>query len=209
MWSLEAAMRRYHDSTPEEGLILRLTPFRERDMMVSLLSEHSGKDSLLWRAARDKSTGGVMLDIGDIVRLEVSRAASGPSILSKINSISSPQAARKNFDSMTLLSLLIEIADRTIPEHVPDGTELYDIVSLGVKALNEQPTQKEALRAVTLTLGTLGNLLGCISNNDLKEPSSKMLRLIIHQFEMFIGKPLNTRSSVEEILRGLSQPVQQ
>lgn len=196
-------MRRYKDSQSEEGIILRLTPFRERDMMVSLLSQHSGKESLLWRSARNKQDGSLPLDLGDIARFEVSRAVSGPAILSKIISIQSPHSARTNFDSMALLSLLIEICDQTIPEHLPDSTEIFELLSLGIRGLGETTDLKQSLRVVTLTLGSLGKILGCINFQELGEPSAKSLLQILVSFEQFIGKKLLTRSSVEEVLRGL------
>lgn len=196
-------MRRYKDSESEEGIILKLTPFRERDMMVSLLSRHTGRESLLWRGARNKQDGSVSLDIGDIARFEISRAISGPAVLSKVTSVQSPHTVRTNLDSMSLLALLIEICDRTIPEHLPDGTEIFELISLGIRGLCETTERKQSLRVITLTLGSLGKILGCINVQDVGDPSAKSLLLILHSFEQYIGKPLLTRSSVEEVLRGL------
>lgn len=171
--------------------MLRVNPYGESKVMLSILFKEVGKKSL----SGSKKLG---LDMGDSANFEVTKSK-GKEIITGITALSSPLSIRRSYPSLILLSSICEICERATKE----SEDLYDVLMLGKAALAEASGLKELFRAYTLTLSGLGVNLGI--SNPIQVPTKSALLNLLDIFEQFIGKQLHSRSNVEALLDDLEK----
>lgn len=174
-----------------EGIVLRVNPYGESKVMLSILFKDGGKKSL----SGSKKLG---LDMGDSGNFEVTNTK-GRELVTGVTGLSSPLSIRKSYPSLILLSSVCEVCERTTKE----SEDLFEVLLLGKTALSEAKGLKELLRAYTLTLSGIAVNLGI--SNPIDSPTKNALLRLLDTFEQFIGKQLHSRSNVEALLDDLEK----
>ncbi|GEM_PF-5862563 len=174
-----------------EGIVLRVNPYRDSKVMLSILFKDGGKKSL----SGPKKLG---LDMGDLGNFEVT-SSKGNETVTGITGLKSPRNVRTNYAALILLGSICEICERATEGS--DSEDLFEVLKLGKTALSEAKKLKDLLKAYVLTISGIGVHLGI--SNGLEVPSKKTLLGLLDKIEEFIGKKLYSRPNVESLLDDL------
>jgi|GEM_PF-937046 len=183
------------------ALVLRVSTYRDNDLMATLLTPSLGKISAIARHARgSKKRFPSSLDLFDrgIARLTVER--SGAAGIKEFTPSHSLKRVRDNLDKLTLASLLCEAFNVVLQEDGGDADSpaVFEILDLSLNALDEANSTKEILRATYVALSSLTKRAGIIDTTEAK-PSSKTLMRNISAIEQFCERPLMTRCALDPL----------
>lgn len=197
-------MRRYEEPVFDEGIILKLTQYREKDIIYHALLKEKGRISLLMKGARGKKGQGLALDLGDIASMELVEGQPGFVILQNYKLTLLYKRIRESLESLELLSLLVEVADKlTVDGH--ESRTLFEPLSLGLRALEESVTLQEKLKASFLTLRAFTSLQGFLPENDCEIPSIKNFSHLLHRIENQLSAPIKSKPMLEEMFLALKK----
>ena len=132
----------------QRAIVLRTTPLKEADLIVSLLGEQTGRISALARSARrskKRFMGGI--DAFDCGRFQLSTPKSNSSLYS-LNSIEARQSwseLRKNLDALCLGGLCLELTETLTAEGDETGGALFALLFHSLKALAFQNDRSSRL----------------------------------------------------------------
>lgn len=171
--------------------MLRVNPYRDSKVMLSILFKDGGKKSF----SGAKKFG---LDMGDIANFEITNSK-GKEILTGVSSLNSPLSIRSNYQALILLGSICEICERTTDGF--DSEDLFEVFKLGRAALSEAKELKQLLKGYMLTISGIGVKLGI--SNGLEVPSKNSLLKLLDKIEHFIGKQLYSRKNIESLLYDL------
>lgn len=189
------------------SIVLRIRPYRDSDLMAQLLTPTLGKISVIARAARgSKKRFPSSLDIFDRGSVRIGRERGGSLCVKEFSPARSLTGIRGDLDKLTLASLLCESFDVAIQEGgtaASGSKELFEVLDLGLNAIEESDGIKSSLRAVVVGLSSLVKIegIGDLSNEVL---GSRMLNRALDLIEGFAERRLASRAGVWEILVGLS-----
>lgn len=125
----------------EPGIVLRVTPLRETDLLVRILTQHRGKISAVAKGARRSKRrfmGG--LDIFDCGVFECATPKRDDSLLA-LNGLDGREMwlnLRQDFTRLTLASLCLEITDDFAPEADRDGSKLFGPLYLCLRNIDRE-----------------------------------------------------------------------
>lgn len=187
------------------ALVLRVTPFRESDLIGHLLTPTMGKISVIARHARgSRKRFPSSLDLFDrgIARLTVEK--SGALGIKEFTPSHSLVKIRYDLDKLTLASLLCEAFDLVIQEE--EGVvapKMFEVLDLSLNAIEEAEDLRGSLRATFIALASLTQTSG-IADVSAAAPSSHAFRHLLDSIEHFCERRLMTRSTVMESLKRLA-----
>lgn len=187
------------------ALVLRITPYRDSDIIAHLLTPSLGKISAIARHARhSRKRFPSSLDLFDRGTARLSRERNGAFGVKEFTPSHSLKRIRDNLDKLTLASLLCETFDLLLHEQSGDDLrEVFEILDLSLNAIDEATDLKGSLRAVYVALASLTRHAGII---DLAEapPGSKALATLLDAIERFTERRLATRSALDPMLKKLA-----
>jgi DNA repair protein RecO len=193
-------LQRGHDITVP-ALVLRITPYRDSDLMAHLLTPSLGKLSAIARHARgSRKRFPSSLDLFDRGNARLTVEKSGAVGVKEFSPSHSLKRVRDNLDKLTLASLMCEAFDLILQEDGGDAgsPEIFEILDLSLNALDEASGAKECLRATYIALTSLTKRAGIVDLTSMP-PSSKALTHLMRSIETFCERPLMTRSSLDAL----------
>ncbi|NTU59696.1 MAG: DNA repair protein RecO [Deltaproteobacteria bacterium] len=140
-----------------DALVLRLTPFREADAVVHLLTREAGTLAVMARGARksQKRFGGA-LDYFCLVRAEIRPARQGMGALLGVELLRAFEAVRSDVDRYYAGCHFLEVARRGAREGDP-APELFALLEAGLDALDRGAHRESVVRTFQVrALGCLG-----------------------------------------------------
>ncbi|MBX7137718.1 MAG: DNA repair protein RecO [Oligoflexia bacterium] len=188
-----------------EGIVIRTFPSGESDLVLRILSSQEGKLSAIAKYARSsKRRFSTNLDLFDHGAFEIKRGRGSLAILQSFSPLPAWRGLREDLDKFALANLICESFDLLIKEGNPDGAEFYEILALGLAALNESSDLKGALRASHLALASLLKVSGFHSDAETAQPSMKSFLRLMDWIERSAETPMKCRAVVEELLQRLT-----
>ena len=183
-------------------IVLRVTPFRESDLIARLLSPTMGKISVIARHARgSRKRFPSSLDLFDRGSARLTVEKSGALGVKEFSPSHSLVRIRHDLDKLTLASLLCEAFDLVVPEHNGHATpHLFEILDLSLNAIDEASDVKGCLRATFIALASLTQDSG-IADVSTATPGSRALAGLLDTIERFCERRLMTRSSLGPIIK--------
>jgi len=183
-------------------IVLRVTPFRESDLIAHLLSPTMGKISVIARHARgSRKRFPSSLDLFDRGSARLTVEKSGALGVKEFSPSHSLVRIRHDLDKLTLASLLCEAFDLVVPEHNGHATpHLFEILDLSLNAIDEASDVKGCLRATFIALASLTQDSG-IADVSTATPGSRALAGLLDTIERFCERRLMTRSSLGPIIK--------
>lgn len=197
---LEHLKRGQETTTP--AVVLRVTPFRESDLIGHLLTPTMGKISVIARHARgSRKRFPSSLDLFDRGAARLTVEKSGALGVKEFSPSHSLVRIRHDLDKLTLASLLCEAFDLVVPEHAGHASpHLFEILDLSLNAIDEAQDVKGSLRAAFIALASLTQDSG-IADVSSATPGSRALASLLDTIERFCERRLMTRSSLGPIIK--------
>lgn len=188
--------------TTVPAIVLRVTPFRESDLIGHLLTPTMGKISVIARHARgSRKRFPSSLDLFDRGSARLTVEKSGALGVKEFSPSHSLVRIRHDLDKLTLASLLCEAFDLVVPEHGGHATpHLFEILDLSLNAVDEAADVKGCLRATFIALASLTQDSG-IADVSTATPGSRALAGLLDTIERFYERRLMTRSSLGPIIK--------
>jgi recombinational DNA repair protein (RecF pathway) len=188
--------------TTVPAIVLRVTPFRESDLIGHLLTPTMGKISVIARHARgSRKRFPSSLDLFDRGSARLTVEKSGALGVKEFSPSHSLVRIRHDLDKLTLASLLCEAFDLVVPEHGGHATpHLFEILDLSLNAVDEAADVKGCLRATFIALASLTQDSG-IADVSTATPGSRALAGLLDTIERFCERRLMTRSSLGPIIK--------
>lgn len=187
------------------ALVLRITPYRDSDIIAHILTPSLGKISVMARHARgSRKRFPSSLDLFDRGSARLTRERNGALGVKEFTPSHSLKHVRNDLDKLTLASLLCETFDLLLHEESGDDSQqVFEILDLSLNAIDEAPDLKGSLRAVYVALSSLTRHAGII---DLAEApaGSKALTTLLDAVERFTERRLATRSALGPMLKKLA-----
>ena len=189
------------EEDPAEGIVIRLYPSREADLVLKVISPRYGKITFLAKhARRSKKRFGTTFDLFD---KGVFTLASGKGSMLLVDSFAPSIGYRKIRDDLTKISagsLVCEAADLLTQENEGENIELFHTLDLTLRAIDDSLDVKQTLRALYLGLGTLLSTAGFGVTNADEAPSARRLVQLLQQVEESTGRRLESKGPILDIL---------
>lgn len=187
------------------ALVLRITPYRDSDIIAHILTPSLGKLSVLARHARgSRKRFPSSLDLFDRGSARLTRERNGAFGLKEFTPSHSLKRVRDDLDKLTLASLLCETFDLLLHEESGDNSQqVFEILDLSLNAIDEASDLKGCLRAVYVALSSLTRHAGIIDLADAP-PGSKALATLLDAIERFTERRLATRSTLGPMLKKIA-----
>jgi DNA repair protein RecO len=186
------------------AIVVRVSYFRDYDLIAHLMTPTMGKVSVIARHARgSKKRFPSSLDVFDrgTTRLALER-----NYLITVKEFSAAKtliSLRENLDKITLASLLCEVFDLVIPDGETAGSQnLFEILDLSLNALCEAESTREGLKATHIALSNLLLLSGIGDISELPA-GTKALAKAIDIIENFAQRRLATRGALVALVNAL------
>jgi recombinational DNA repair protein (RecF pathway) len=195
-----SGLQRGHDLTVP-ALVLRITPYRDSDLMAHLLTPSLGKISTIARHARgSRKRFPSSLDLFDRGNARLTVEKSGAVGIKEFAPSHSLKRVRDDLDKLTLASLMCEAFDLILQEDGGDSgsPEIFEILDLSLNALDEATGAKDCLRATYIALTSLTKRAGIVDLTSTP-PSSRALTHLMRSIEVFCERPLMTRSTLDAL----------
>lgn len=188
--------------TTVSAIVLRVTPFRESDLIGHLLTPSMGKISVIARHARgSRKRFPSSLDLFDRGSARLTVEKSGALGVKEFSPSHSLVRIRHDLDKLTLASLLCEAFDLVVPEHGGHATpHLFEVLDLSLNAVDEAPDIRSSLRATFIALASLTQDSG-IADVSSATPGSRALSGLLDIIERFCERRLMTRSCLGPIIK--------
>jgi DNA repair protein RecO (recombination protein O) len=188
-----------------EGIIIKMHPSGEADLVLRVLRAEGDKLSLLAKnARRSKRRFGSSFDLFDRGRFETGRGRGTLLLVQSFIPGVAWRTMRADLDRYISASVLCETADYLVPEGVePDSSASYTTVIDGLQAIEEAADSREALRAVYLAVANLLSIAGFLDQTLAQTPSANFLRRLLDNVEEITERKLQSRESLEQIIKGL------
>ena len=188
--------------TTVPAIVLRVTPFRESDLIGHLLTPSMGKISVIARHARgSRKRFPSSLDLFDRGSARLTVEKSGALGVKEFSPSHSLVRIRHDLDKLTLASLLCEAFDLVVPEHGGHATpHLFEILDLSLNAVDEAADVRGCLRATFIALASLTQDSG-IADVSTVTPGSRALAGLLDTIERFCERRLMTRSALGPIIK--------
>lgn len=204
---LMAARRTDHSPRlKSEGVILAAHPSGDADLVLRVLLKSEGKVSLLAKhARRSKKQYSGNFDLFDKGTFEYRPMQGKLMPLGSFVPTGSYPGLRTDLDKLTCASVLCECFDLLLREESGDGSEVFELFDLGVKAVEEAGDLKGMLKALYLTLAQLLRFTGFRHPPDDDVPSVRNLLSLLSLAEEHASFRLRTRGMVGELLKRLER----
>ncbi len=131
----------------QSAIVLKTTQLRDSDLIISLLTEHSGKFSVLARGARNSKKrflGGIDLFDCAVFEFQPTKGNSQLLTLTGLSRRTPWIGLGKNLVKFYLASFCLELSETLIGEADPEGRKLYPVLHRVLSELNDSGTEVES-----------------------------------------------------------------
>lgn len=184
-----------------EGIILRTYPYRDRDLIVRVLSDQGVKRGCLANSARTKRFG-TPLDVFDHGIFEV-RAGRGQ--LLTISSFRAQQGfaqIRSDLDAFCTALTFVECVDHMLLEDGPESPESYALLLATLDQFCGISDVGHALRTLYLSIHSLLVIAG-YGDPSPAPPSTSALSALLEKFENTTERELQSKGSLKMTISSL------
>lgn len=189
---------------PFEGIIIRTFPYGEADIILRVISPERGKVSLIAKNARNSKKR--FPNSMDLLDYGIFESAIGRGSLEPVLSFRphAPfRALRESLEKLIAASVVCESFDMIVHDHSAEADEYFEVLSLGLRAIEDAKDIREALRGCFLTLHSLLATSGFPTIGADKSPSAKHLMELVTRVEECAEKDMLSKSSLVDLIRSL------
>lgn len=125
----------------DHGIVLRLVPYREADVIANILTAAHGRLAVSVRGARSsRRRFGGLVEPGNLLELRLTRGRAGHWQLDEATLAAAHPGLRQDYHRWAVASCALELASAFAPEEAA-RTELYDLVARALEAFaTSRPT---------------------------------------------------------------------
>ncbi|MEZ4754074.1 MAG: recombination protein O N-terminal domain-containing protein [Bdellovibrionota bacterium] len=193
------------DSTVKtKALILRSTPSGDADLILHALTEEFGKVSCIAKHARRGKKGNSIPEPLDFGLLELKASKSNLFLLRSYSVQHGHIGLRDNLTKLSTALLLCEASDFIIPEAEEESRKILLSLLDVLAGIEKAKDNKSVMRLCFLGLSSILDLSGYLNLDTIKQPSSHSLLKLMNLIENTAHRKLNTRSSVELLMKDLA-----
>ena len=186
-----------------EGIVIRVFPSRDSDLVLKVVGKGLGKVSLLAKhARRSKKRFSSSFDLFDRGRFEIKKGRGSLLLVDSFTPSSSFKNVRSDLSKLVGASFICEVFDVLVKEEAEDSADLFDILNLCLDAVEESKELKETLRALYIATGSLLQICG-FSSETSKTPSKKAFLRLIEIVEGVVERKLATKEALVELMTTL------
>jgi DNA repair protein RecO len=191
-----------------EAIILRTIESGDSDLIIRFLTREEGKITAFARHARQSRkrflTG---FDLFDSGTLSLKNGRGSLRTVEHFSATAPLRRLREDLDKLNLASMLCESVDLLTSDGHVEKTELFAILQLGLRAVEEAPDLKNQLRAAYLALQQILLVTGFGGGTQHASPSVHALLELMAEVEAIPSRPLKTRDAVMGSLRSFRKSV--
>lgn len=188
------------------GLVLRAQEYSDRDLIFTLLTQHSGKVAVLARGARggQKFKAGIP-DVLDVGIFDLRKGRGTLFLIHHYKPEHTFKNLRKNLSSYVCACCWIESLEHLTMEAHQDSHELFTVALAVLKMLDEVNEPKLACRILCEGLDAALQKTGFGSESSGAPPSFKKLQTLVARVEEVSNRELKSWGSVLEIVQSLPE----
>jgi DNA repair protein RecO len=189
------------------ALVLKSQPYRDKDIIYNILTEHSGKLGVIAKGAKGgkKFLGGIpeVLDLGTF---DLKKGRGSLLIVAHFKPKQAFANIRNNLHSYIAACCWIESIDHLTSEAHQDSHELFEISISVLDQLNAAIDTRSSFRCLCEGLEAALAKTGFGSENSELQTGLKKMHILARRIEEISGRPLQSWESVLEIARKISVP---
>lgn len=193
------------ESRRVEGVILRTYPSREADLVLRILSRDQGKISVIAKGARkNQKKFGARFDLFDRGAFELLLGRGSLQVVAGFLPEPAWRRLREDLDKLAAASFLCEAFDLlTYEDERNEAAKVFELLLLGLEAIDNAASAREALRAAYLSSAQLLELSGYSGEHAGRAPGTRALRSVIDSIEDVAERKLETKSALLETISRL------
>jgi DNA repair protein RecO (recombination protein O) len=187
-----------------EGIVIRVYPSGDSDLVLRIITRERGKLSAIAKHARKSrkrfSSG---FDIFDRGTFELREGRGSLATVSSFIPQSSFHRLRAELDKLTAASVACECFDLLIKDETRGEEDYYEIINLGLKAIEDASDLREILRSVYALMIGVMNFSGNLPEDFDPQPSAHNLTRLVALLERVSEKELSSRNYLFELVNRL------
>ena len=191
------------------GVIIGSNPIRDADLILKIITPHSGKKSILARGARKSfkrfAAAFDLFDIGEFT-FRPSRNLDGLLILEEFTPSNTNKRScelRESFEKICCASLICEICDKLSLEEDHTEEQVFELVTGFLTQLPQTETTRELLKKSYTASVYLLAQAGYIDPSTVPPAGVKSFTTILGEVERYSGRILRSKSSVLSLCRSI------
>jgi DNA repair protein RecO (recombination protein O) len=189
-----------------EGIIIRLYPSADADLVLRIITRETGKLSLLAKFARkSKKRYGTTFDLLDRGTFHARMGKGSLALVESFIPAPAFRFLRQDLDKITAASVLCDCADLLALEGADESGELFATLTLALEAMENAANVRETLRALYFAIAHLLNIAGFGSPLSVGTPSVKKLRKLLDFVEHCAERKLESKALLEVTLTAVKQ----
>jgi recombinational DNA repair protein (RecF pathway) len=187
------------------AIVIRVLPSGDSDLIIRCLSADHGKLSVFCRKGRATKKAHVgRLDLFDYGIFELKSSHGELLTFFGYTPLRGFPRLREDLDKLLCASYVIEVLDLLIQEGIPDQQQNFQILHLGLTAIESSLNSQETLKALFFTL--LRFLEGSgIFGGEHTSPSVHNLRRVMRTIREFVAAPVQTEEGVMALVNRFTQ----
>ncbi len=194
--------------TTYEGIVIRLYPSAEADLVLRVITREVGKISLLARSARkSKKRFRNPLDLLDHGSFEVRPGKGSLLLVESFTPAPSLRQLREDLNKITAASVLCDCCDLLIHEAAEDTGEIFSTMTLALEAIDRSTSVRETLKALYFAVAHILNVSGYGTAQSEGAPSVNKLRKLLSFVEECAERKLESKSALSLVTDALKQEV--
>lgn len=188
-----------------EGIVIKVLPYGEADLVITVLAKESGKVTLFARSARkSKRRFANPPDIFDHGNFQVKQGRGSLLAVDSFQSLGSFRRLREKLDKLTAASALCEAFDLLLPEQGHDPhTEVFSLLAGALQDLEFSPDCRAALKICFGSLASLLRRAGYTDELSFQQASALQLLKIVDRIEHITERRFQSRSALEALITEL------
>lgn len=184
-----------------EGIVLRLVPYGDTDLILSVLCPGQGKRSFLARQARkSQKKFGSAFDLFDCGKFEIGKGKGPLPVMRSYIPVRSHRKLRENLDKLTIASLLTECFDVMLPDGAETDDEYYSLLEAALLDINNATEARDVLRFGCAALVKLIEIAGYLDAEKEVKLSPGTFRRAIEAIEEITDHALQSKNMAFELI---------
>ena len=189
-----------------EAIVVRTYVSGEDDLVLHVISKEFGKLSLIAKHSRkSRKRYGSPIDLLDHGRFQMRNTNGSLGLLQSYEPAGQFKALRQNLDRLTTASLVCEAFDLLVHETQTDAADIFEVLQLGLRAINDADTTKAALKACHVCIASLLRVTGNLDDADCLTPTANNLRKLFSYIESHSERRLVSAGAVMGMVQGLAR----
>ena len=191
-----------------EGIVIRLYPSAESDLVLRVVTREAGKLSLLAKYARkSKKRFATTFDLLDHGVFQVRAGRGNLALVEAFSPRPGYRFVRDDLNKITVASVLCDCCDLLLQEAAGESGEPYATLALALEAIDRSSNLRESLKALHFAAAHLLNLAGYASSLSEGTPSTGKLRKLLNFVEECAERKLESKASLAVVFAALREEI--